>query len=88
MKNRIAYILKNPNTPRCQEAIITIEDNRIWLQWSGIIYNNMSVGENGGFLSMRAAKMYITKERLSIGKSLWVEKEWDEIFPSEFSSTN
>lgn len=54
-------------------CIITVfNDGKILLNWSGWI-EGMPTGETGFFLSMRAAKMYVTK-RLSKGKSKWTKE--------------
>ncbi len=56
------------------DCIITVfSDGKILLNWNGrSTYNGLPIGENGFFLTMRAAKMYVTKT-LSKGKSLWRE---------------
>ena len=82
----VVYVLVNPLPLKCIECLITIDKGIIWLQWNGT-YNwggiTQSCGETGGFNSIRAAKMYVTKQGLSTGKSRWEEKIWSDIFPTD-----
>ena len=66
------HLINKPNW--IFDCIITVfSDGKILLNWNGrSTYNGLPIGENGFFLTMRAAKMYVTKT-LSKGKSLWRE---------------
>jgi hypothetical protein len=61
-------LINKPNF--VDKCVITVFlDGKILLNWSGYVYGHY-VGEDGFFLSMRAAKMYVTKN-LSKSKSKW-----------------
>jgi hypothetical protein len=65
-------LLNKPNY--VNYCVITIfSDGKILLNWSGMVQGR-EIGENGFFLTMRAAKMYVTKN-ISKSKSSWMKIE-------------
>jgi len=68
----VVYTLLNPNKPCVEWCTIEYMHNAWLMNWSGRDIYNIEHGENGFFLTLKAAKMYATKERLCIGnKSKW-----------------
>ena len=68
----VVYTLLNPNKPRVEKCTIEYMHNAWLMNWTGKGHCNIEHGENGFFLTLRAAKMYATKQGLNIGKkSKW-----------------
>jgi hypothetical protein len=62
------HLINKPNF--VDSCVVTVFwDGKILVNWSGFVYGR-PIGENGFFLSIRAAKMYVTKN-LSKNKSKW-----------------
>lgn len=63
----VVYTLLNPSKPRVEWCTIEYMHNAWLMNWKGRDVCNIEHGESGFFLTLRAAKMYASKERLCVG---------------------